>query len=181
MSLINGGLGGGDVIPPQASGGGSITLVESTDASVTVTGGSGPTVDLSVSGGATPSVLSGNALSTGLGHAGLPTVFLSTDSLSVGTWVVNVVACISAGHTPSSPSVIVSAVEGTATATLTGCISAENDFSAAPVDYNQLTVSLAFAVVVAVEGTVDISAAFTDVALNGTALSTSGYTALGPF
>lgn len=47
--LTSDGAGGSQWLP--GGGAGSITLVESTDASVVVTGGSGPVVDLSVSGG----------------------------------------------------------------------------------------------------------------------------------
>lgn len=58
MALVDGGTGGGETVPPTGGGGGSITLIESTDASVTVTDGSGPTVDLSVavSGGSYASI-----------------------------------------------------------------------------------------------------------------------------
>lgn len=52
MGLINGGSGGGDVIPPQSSG--SIQEITSEDDSVTITDPDGPIVDLSVAaGGAT--------------------------------------------------------------------------------------------------------------------------------
>jgi hypothetical protein len=45
--MINGGLGGGAVIPPQASGSGTVSLITST--TLAVTGGSGPTTDLELS------------------------------------------------------------------------------------------------------------------------------------
>jgi hypothetical protein len=58
LSGLNPGSGGGEVIPPQPSGGGSVSTIESTDSTVTVTNAHGPTVDLTnAGGGATVSYL----------------------------------------------------------------------------------------------------------------------------
>jgi hypothetical protein len=51
VSLVNGGQGGGETVPPTSSGSGTVSLIESTDGSVTVTDGEGPTVDLTGAGG----------------------------------------------------------------------------------------------------------------------------------
>ena len=50
MPLINGGVGGGDVIPPQSAGTGTIQEITSLDATVTITDPTGPITDLSVPG-----------------------------------------------------------------------------------------------------------------------------------
>jgi hypothetical protein len=48
VALINGGLGGGEVIPPQSTG--TVASITSTGGTITVTNSGGPTVNLEVSG-----------------------------------------------------------------------------------------------------------------------------------
>jgi hypothetical protein len=51
VSLVNGGSGGGETVPPTSAGGGTISELTSTDDSVTITDPEGPVTDLSVAGG----------------------------------------------------------------------------------------------------------------------------------
>lgn len=48
MALVNGGTGGGDVIPPQPSGTGTISDLTSNDGTITITDPTGPTTNLEI-------------------------------------------------------------------------------------------------------------------------------------
>jgi hypothetical protein len=75
---LRGGPAPGQVdLAAAGGGGGSITLVESTDASILVTGGAGPTVNLKVAG-STPPVVGFSWLSTQMARASLLSTALDT-------------------------------------------------------------------------------------------------------
>ena len=46
--MINGGLGGGEVVPPQGTGTGTISDITSTGGTITITGATGPTTNIEV-------------------------------------------------------------------------------------------------------------------------------------
>ena len=78
MSLVNGGQGGGETVPPSGSGGGSISEITSDDDSVTITDPEGPITDLSVAGGG------GGVVSlSGTGLTNSPGDLLQTGGLEV--------------------------------------------------------------------------------------------------
>ena len=86
MALVNGVSGGGETVPPTG-GSGSITLIESTDDSVTVTNGEGPTVDLSVSGGGgSITLIESTDDSVTVTNGEGPTVDLSVSGSSLPAW-----------------------------------------------------------------------------------------------